>query len=96
MKKVLINLFTSNQILALSKTKHLQTIVTVAQMDNISDKEKTMGKGENYCNWHFLLTPQCIQKPSFPGLLKVGAVQQRYERFHVSTTHRKRVFENIA
>ena len=36
--------------------------------------ENIVGKGENAGNQHFLLFPQCFQKPSFPGLLKPGIV----------------------
>ena len=34
--------------------------------------ENIVGKGENAGYQHFLLFPQCFQKTSFPGLLKVG------------------------
>ena len=36
--------------------------------------ENIVGKGENAGNQHFLLFPQCFQKASFPGSLKVGIV----------------------
>ena len=36
-----------------------------------------MGKGENAVGQHFLLSPQCFQKASFPLLLKVGIVWYR-------------------
>ena len=36
--------------------------------------ENIVGKGENAGNQHFLLFPQCFQKPSFSGSLKVGIV----------------------
>ena len=36
--------------------------------------EKVVGKGENDGYQHFLLFPQCFQKPSFSGLLKVRIV----------------------
>ena len=36
--------------------------------------ENIMGNGENAGYQHFLLFPQCFQKASFPGLLKVGIV----------------------
>ena len=36
--------------------------------------EYTVGKGENDGYQHFLLYPQCFQKASFPGLLKVCIV----------------------
>ena len=34
--------------------------------------ENIVGKGENAGNQHFLLFPQCFQKPSLSGPLKVG------------------------
>ena len=34
--------------------------------------ENTVGKGENAGYQHFLLFPQCLQKASFLGSLKVG------------------------
>ena len=34
--------------------------------------ENIMGKGGNASNQHFLLFPQCFQKASFLGLLKVS------------------------
>ena len=37
--------------------------------------ENIVGKGENAGNQHFLLFPQCFQKASFLGLLKVGIVR---------------------
>ena len=36
--------------------------------------ENTAGKGENAGYQHFLLFPQCFQKASFSGSLKVGIV----------------------
>ena len=36
--------------------------------------ENIVGKGENAGYQHFFLFPQCFQKASFPGLLKVGIV----------------------
>ena len=36
--------------------------------------ENIVGKGENAGNQHFLLFPQCFQKASILGLLKVGIV----------------------
>ena len=41
----------------------------------LSDRvENIVGKGENAGYQHFLLFPQCFQKPFFLGLLKVGIV----------------------
>ena len=39
-----------------------------------------MGKGENAGFRHFLLFPQCFQKASSSGLLKVGMVWERYRK----------------
>ena len=39
--------------------------------------ENIVGKGENAGYQHFLLFPQCFQKASFSGTLKVGIVWQR-------------------
>ena len=36
--------------------------------------ENIVGKGENAGNQHFLLFPQCFQKASLLGSLKVGSV----------------------
>ena len=36
--------------------------------------ENIMGKGENAGYQHFLLCPQCFQKPCFSWLLNVGIV----------------------
>ena len=36
--------------------------------------ENIVGKGENAGHQHFLLFPQCFQKPSVSGSLKVGIV----------------------
>ena len=36
--------------------------------------EKIVGNGQNAGYQHFLLFPQCFQKASFSGLLKVGIV----------------------
>ena len=40
-----------------------------------------MGKGENAGYQHFLLFPQCFQKLSFLGSLKVGIVWERVNPF---------------
>ena len=39
--------------------------------------ENIVGKGENAGYQHFLLFPQCFQKGSFSGSLKVGIVWER-------------------
>ena len=36
--------------------------------------ENIVGKGENAAHCHFLLFPQCFQKTTFSGSLKVGIV----------------------
>ena len=43
----------------------------ISQFDRL---ENNMGKGENAGNQHFLLFPQCFQKPSSLGSLKVRIV----------------------
>ena len=42
--------------------------------------ENILGKGENAGYQHFLLFPQCFQKPTFPEMLKVGVMWLRVER----------------
>ena len=42
--------------------------------------ENIVGKGENAGYWHFLLFPQCFQKASLLGLVKVGIVWKRVNR----------------
>ena len=51
-------------------------ILNVVQiMTCVSDRvENIVGKGENAGYHHFLLFPQCFQKASLSGLLKVGIV----------------------
>ena len=39
--------------------------------------ENFVGKGENADYQHFLLFPQCFQKPSIPGLLKPKIVLKK-------------------
>ena len=39
--------------------------------------ENSVGKGENAGNQHFLLSPQCFQKQSLSGSLKVGIMWKR-------------------
>ena len=39
--------------------------------------ENIVGKGENTVYQHFLLFPQCFQKASVTGSLKVGIVRYR-------------------
>ena len=42
--------------------------------------ENIVGKGENAGYQHFLLFPQCFQKLSFSGSLKVGNVRYRVKK----------------
>ena len=46
--------------------------------------ENIEGKGENAGYQHFLLFPQCFQKASFSGSLKVGIVWERVKLFTVN------------
>ena len=43
--------------------------------------ENNVGKGENAANQHFLIFPQCFQKLSYTGSLKVGNVWQRVNMY---------------
>ena len=43
--------------------------------------ENSVGKGENAGYQHFLLFPQCFQKPSLSGSLKVGIECERLNPF---------------
>ena len=50
--------------------------------------ENIVGKGENAGYQHFLLFPQCFQKPSHLGSLKVGIVWERVKpRSHVTVLY---------
>ena len=53
--------------------------INVTQILNfdIGRVENIVGKGGNAGYQHFVLFPQCFQKPSFSGLLKVGIVLER-------------------
>ena len=72
-----LNSLPNNKIYGLSKSKALAD-----DKINVSEKlkfdlgrvENIVGKGENAGYQHFLLFPQCFQKASFPGSLKVGIV----------------------
>ena len=44
---------------------------------DLGQVENIVGKGENAGYQHFLLFPQCFQKASFPGQLKVGILWYR-------------------
>ena len=55
--------------------KHLQTTGLAEKWKFVMGKvEIIVGNGENVGYQHFLLFPQCFQKASFQGLLKVGIV----------------------
>ena len=45
--------------------------------------ENTVGKRENAGYQHFLLFPQCFQKASIPGSLKVGIVWYRVNWYNL-------------
>ena len=67
-----INSLTNNKILDWSKLKAFAD-----DKINVNEVLKTglgRGKGENASYQHFLLFPQCFQKPSVSGSLKVGIV----------------------
>ena len=44
--------------------------------------ENMVGKGENAGYQHFLLFPQCFQKPYLSGHKKTGIVRQRINTIH--------------
>ena len=73
-----LNSTPNNKIVDLSKLKALveDKINATQNLKIILERiEKIVGKGENAGYQHFLLFPQCSQKPSFSGSLKVGLVQ---------------------
>ena len=50
-------------------------IITAQMIISVFDRvENIVGKGGNDGYQHFLLFPQCFQKVSFFGLLKIGIV----------------------
>ena len=70
----------SNIILDWSKLKafaHDKINVTEKMKFSLGRVENIVGKGENAGYQHFLVFPQCFQKASFSGTLKVGIVWQR-------------------
>ena len=75
--KAKINSLPNDKILDWSKLKAF-----AVDKSNLTEKlkfvlgkvENIVGKGENAGHQHFLLFPQCVQKTSFTGLLKVGIV----------------------
>ena len=72
-----LNSIPNNKILDLTKLKAFAddkfnvTKLTIFLFDRV---ENIVGKGKNAGYKHFLLFPQCFQKPSSPGSLKVGIV----------------------
>ena len=67
-----------HKILGLSKFKTFaddKINVTYKQKPFVKWEETIVGKGENAVFQHFLLFPQCFQKASFPGLLKIRIVR---------------------
>ena len=71
------NSLPNNKILDLSKLKAFaDDSLNVYQNLKFASRrvENTVGKGENAGYQHFLLFPQCFQKASSLGSLKVGIV----------------------
>ena len=72
-----INSLPNDKILDWSKLKALaddKINVTEKLKFVLRRVENMVGKGENAGYQHFLLFPQCFQKASFQGSLKVGIV----------------------
>ena len=46
---------------------------------------KTLGKGENAGHQHFLISPQCFEKASFPHMSKGVIVWEWVKRFFILT-----------
>ena len=73
--RTFFNPLPNNKVLDWSKLKALadDKINKTQKLKIVSSWiENIVGKGENAGNQHFLLFPQCSQKLSFLGLLKVG------------------------
>ena len=58
--------------------------------------ENIVGKGDNAGYQHFLLFPQCFQKPSCPRLLKVGIVWERVNCLPSSKSFNSVYFKEFA
>ena len=72
-----LNPLPNNKILDRSKLKAFaEDIINVNEVLKIGlgRIENIVGKGENAGYQHFLLFPQCFQKPPVSGSLKVGIV----------------------
>ena len=70
-----LNSLPNDKIFNVSKLKGFaDNKINVAQMliSMFNKIENIVGKEENAGYQHFLLFPQCFQKDSFSGLLKVG------------------------
>ena len=73
----MVNSLPNDKILDWSKLKafaHEKINVTEKMKFVLGRVENIVGKGENAGNQHFLLFPQCFQKASYTGSLKVGIV----------------------
>ena len=73
----MFNSLPNNKILDWSKLKAFadDKINVTEKLKLILERvENIVGKGENAGYRHFLLFPQCFQKPSYTGSLKVGIV----------------------
>ena len=66
-----MTIFGLDQIQSISRRKLNFVKIMISVFDTV---ENIMGKGENAGDQHFLLFPQCFQKASFPGSLKVKIV----------------------
>ena len=74
---MLVNSLPNSKILDWSKVKAFaddKINVTEKLKFVLGRVENMVGKGENAGYQHFLLFPQCFQKDSYTGLLKVGIV----------------------
>ena len=72
-----LNSLTNDKILDMTKVKAFAYNKNVAQMmiSVCHRVENIVGKAENACYQHFLPFPQCFQKASFLGSLRVGFVR---------------------
>ena len=93
------NSLPNNRVLGLSKFKTFaDNKINVAQMmiSVFHRVENILGKGENAGYQHFLLFPQCFQKASFLGSLKVRIMWQRvYMKFHKFAQDKKKMKFNF-
>ena len=69
-------MFDSSKLKALTNAKSYVTHLLEFDLHKV---ENIMGKGENAGYQHFLLFPQCFQKLSFSGLLKVYVVELKLQ-----------------